>query len=34
MSCELVGVGKEAMDGVVASLRSRAEVISVKGPTG
>ncbi|MCP4305125.1 MAG: MgtC/SapB family protein [bacterium] len=34
MSCELVGIGKEAMEGVVASLRSRAEVISVKGPIG
>lgn len=30
MSCELVGVGGEAMDGVIASLRSRDEVISVR----
>lgn len=34
LSCELVGIGTEAMDGVVASLRSRAEVISVKGHIG
>jgi len=33
LSCELVGVGNEAMDGVIASLRSRDEVISVKGST-
>ena len=31
LQCELVGIGTEAMDGVVASLRSREEVISVKG---
>ena len=33
LSCELVGVGTEAMDSVVASLRSRDEVISVKTST-
>ena len=32
LTCELVGVGAEAMEGVVASLRSRDEVITVKGP--
>jgi putative Mg2+ transporter-C (MgtC) family protein len=32
MSCELVGVGSEAMDDIVASLRARDEVISVTGP--
>jgi putative Mg2+ transporter-C (MgtC) family protein len=32
VTCEIVGIGKEAMEGVVTSLRSRDEVISVKGP--
>jgi hypothetical protein len=32
LSCELVGVGTEAMDEIVSSLRSREEVISVSGP--
>ncbi len=34
LSCELVGVGAEAMDGIIMSLRGREEVISVTGPTG
>lgn len=34
LTCGLIGVGSEAMDGILASLRSRAEVISVRGPTG
>lgn len=33
MSCELVGVGSEAMDDIVASLRARDEVIRVTGPS-
>ncbi len=32
LSCELVGVGAEAMTEIVSSLRSRDEVISVTGP--
>ena len=32
LRCELIGVGSEAMAGVIASLRSREEVISVIGP--
>ncbi|MCB2224982.1 MAG: MgtC/SapB family protein, partial [Actinobacteria bacterium] len=32
MSCELVGVGRESMADIIASLRSREEVISVTGP--
>jgi putative Mg2+ transporter-C (MgtC) family protein len=34
MSCEIVGAGPEALADVVAALRARAEVITVKGPTG
>jgi len=34
MSCELVGVGSEAMDGIIMSLRGRDEVIKVVGPPG
>jgi putative Mg2+ transporter-C (MgtC) family protein len=34
MTCEVVGVGPEALTDVVAALRARAEVITVKGPTG
>lgn len=34
MRCEIVGAGPEALADVVASLRARAEVISVKGPEG
>lgn len=33
LRCELFGVGNEAMDDVIASLRSRDEVISVKRST-
>ena len=29
LDCELVGVGSEALDEIVSSLRARAEVISV-----
>ena len=32
MSCELVGVGAEAMEGIITSLRARDEVIRVVGP--
>ncbi len=32
MRCELVGVGSEAMEGILSSLRARAEVISATGP--
>jgi len=32
MSCELVGVGREAMASILTSLRAREEVISVDGP--
>ena len=32
MSCELVGVGPEAMEGIMSSLRARDEVIRVTGP--
>ena len=32
LSCELVGVGTEVMNDIVASLRARDEVISVTGP--
>ena len=34
MSCDLVGVGPEAMDGIIMSLRGRDEVIKVVGPPG
>jgi len=34
MSCDLVGVGPEAMDGIILSLRGREEVIRVIGPPG
>ena len=33
LRCELVGVGSEAMSGIISSLRARAEVISVTGPS-
>jgi putative Mg2+ transporter-C (MgtC) family protein len=33
LRCELVGVGREAMSGIISSLRAREEVISVTGPT-
>jgi len=32
LRCELVGVGREAMSGIISSLRARQEVISVTGP--
>jgi putative Mg2+ transporter-C (MgtC) family protein len=32
--CELVGVGDEAMEGILSSLRAREEVINVVGPPG
>ena len=32
LRCELIGGGSEAMSGIIASLRSREEVISVTGP--
>ena len=32
MTCELVGVGSEAMSGILSSLRAREEVISATGP--
>ena len=32
LRCELVGVGDEAMAGILSSLRARAEVISATGP--
>lgn len=32
LSCETVGVGSEAMEEIISSLRARDEVISVKGP--
>jgi len=32
LSCEIVGIGTEAMDDVVASLRTREEVIKVTPP--
>jgi putative Mg2+ transporter-C (MgtC) family protein len=32
LSCEIVGIGKEAMDAIVASLRARDEVIRVTPP--
>ena len=32
LRCELVGVGREAMSGIISSLRARPEVISVTGP--
>ena len=34
LNCELVGVGSEAMDGILTSLRAREEVIRVTGPMG
>ncbi len=34
MSCELVGVGSDAMDGLIMSLRARDEVLKVVGPPG
>ena len=34
MSCDLVGVGPEAMGGIIMSLRGRDEVIKVVGPPG
>jgi len=33
MVCEVVGVGSEAMEGLVSSLRAREEVIRVTPPT-
>jgi len=33
LTCELVGVGSEAMSEILSSLRSRAEVISAVGPS-
>ncbi|MCP3974852.1 MAG: MgtC/SapB family protein [bacterium] len=30
LNCEIVGIGSEAMDGIIASLRSRDEVIAVE----
>jgi len=32
LRCELVGVGSEAMSGILSSLRASEEVISVTGP--
>ncbi len=34
LTCELVGVGSEAMEGIISSLQARPEVIRVSGPPG